>query len=204
MQRLKKLKSLVICIVILNISCNSSKSQNDIAIISEIYKSFPKFITAFPKENATSNNTKGIYHRYAINRNYFAEDVQSDIQGDFFKYKSKKLNDKVSLKQSDLELIKKLKKTTQKGSIDQTKIEKFIGDKLVFVNKRTIERKDKKKYDVNRILTFSKPVYNSDNSKAALYVINYGERLDSSLSVYILHKENQKWIIKYRKPILIS
>lgn len=58
MQRLKNLKSLIICIILLNVSCSSVKSQNDAAIISEIYKSFPKFIPAFPEDDTTTNNKK--------------------------------------------------------------------------------------------------------------------------------------------------
>lgn len=194
--------NLLVILISFAFGCKTSSYSNDYLIISTIYNNIPKYIPAPPNNLGKIDSTKGIRHKYAINENLINEKINSNIF--FYKYKSEKLFDKIKLSIKEYDLVKKLNEDYPSFKMSHGKLKEYLNKDLVILNKKVIDAEDENKNDINRILTFSKPLYNNEMDAAILYVINYGSGLDSSQVIYLLKKNKDIWEIKYYKTISIS
>ena len=185
--------------------CKTHTDNDDYLVISSIYNHIPKFIPApTDKQRDGGSQIKGIEHKYAINKYLLNERIKINTSGYFFKYKSDKLFDKTKLSNEEKDIVKKLGEEYKGEILDEVTLEEYLEEDIVVLNKKFIDFKDEGKYGINRILTFSKPLYNNDRNIAVLYIINYGGGLDAHQVVYLLRKINGKWEIKYYNTISIA
>lgn len=186
------------------LGCKTKINNNDSLIIGSIYQNTPKFISAPPNKLGVIDSTKGIKHRYAINKYLINEKISVAVGDYFYNYKSDELFDKIKLNKEESNLVKKLNDEFPDGKIDSDFLEKYLNEELVFLNKKKIDDLDERNYNISRILTFSRPLYNREMDTAVLYVINYGGGLDSSQVIYIMKKVKEEWQIKYYITVSIS
>ncbi len=196
--------NIVLVFLILSSCISSNKVGEDIAVIGSVYKSIPKFIPAPPIEvisdsvfNKTKNKTrKGIKHNYAINLNYYNGKFGSSISNVFQKKDTP--SEKVSLDNALWSLAQQVVREKASNSvIDSTALNEYLNDDVQYLNSSTLNLKDKNQYNVNRLLSFSHVIFNQNNTKAAVVVTNYSDKLDASALVYILEKVNKVWVITH-------
>ena len=187
------------------ISCEENKIENEeMSIISSIYNSLPKFIPPPPPINGHEEDTlkKSIKRksiRYAINKNFRNDKFGKNVSNAFYKFSDKK---RLSVDSTYWSLVKRLvkqKKITE--SVNEKKLNDYLNESSVFLNQKNITSEDKKKFNINIILSFSKVVFNSSINKAAISVSNYSDSLDASVIIYLLEKIDDIWIIKYHEVI---
>ena len=77
---------------------------------------------------------------------------------------------------------------------------------MLYLNQRFVskEGKEKEKYSITGIISFSRVSFNKQYNKAAIGVGIHGGRLNSSFTIYILEKVENKWEVKYYLTIEVS
>jgi len=83
-------------------------------------------------------------------------------------------------------------------------LKKYLNKDIVLINQKTINKEIKERYGINRLLSFSRVAFNENYTKAAIGVVNFGGKLDSSFTIYILEKNENKWQIKYYQIVVYS
>lgn len=186
-------------IIIIISGCVNNVIRDDYLIISSVYNKIPKFIPAPPDENGQVDDTKGINHVYAIHQKLINDKLNTEVGNYFYKYSSNKLFEKVKLNKDELNLIKKLYDDYNEGIIDSNFLNKYIHEPAQILNISNIDFDENRDTEYNRILTFSKPLYNESMDLAVFYSINYGGSLDMSQVIYIVKKIGEGWeIVSYK------
>lgn len=193
-------------------SCSKNKVEiEEITVIALIYNSLPKAIPPPPNvNNGDSIQKKNISDpkilelKYAVNTEFQSHDLGYNNINLFFKHKSEKLFDKVSLDSTLFSLTKEIKSIKHNKLIDENLLNDYVGDDLVYLNQKTISREEKKKYNINAVISFSRVAFNIEYNYAAVCVNLYYDKLASSSTIYILQKINDKWVIKYTQVGKVS
>lgn len=206
----------IISVLFLSCSFEDTLKNEELAVVAAIYSKIPKIL---PPPPATPSNTQNneesnfddlnldpLIFNYAINRNfiYYNFNYKNDISNEFKIHKSKELFEVKILDSSYMKIITNLQELKKAEKIDEFKLSKLLNDDLVYWNKRTISIKEKKENNISGIISFSRVSFNNEYTKAAVVVGDYFERIGSGVSLYILQKKDNKWIIKYQKTLETS
>lgn len=203
---------------ILVISCSSEQAtkNEELNVVAVIYKRLPKILPAPPppptnSETKEENNIdysklKPHIFTYAINDHfvYYDFDYINEVSNIFETAKSKKLFEEKILDSTYMKLVASLSELKKTEKIDKTKLVKLLNNNLIFWNKQTITTQEKKKNNISGIISFSRVSFNNDFTRAAVVVGDYFERVGSGVSLYILEKKENKWLVKYYKTLEMS
>jgi hypothetical protein len=183
-------------------SCSNYENEQELQVIKAVYNSSPKIIPPPPLLN-DSIKRKPLEHKYAINENFFNGKYKASISNVFTKRESNKWTDSEVLDSLTWSLARKLiKQESKQDKIDTAKLQELLNKKIVFLTKSKLDRNIEIKKGVNRLLTFSHVEFDDGLTQAAVAVINYGDRLDASSSIYILKKINKKWVVTHHEALL--
>lgn len=210
-----RLKFLFIISLAMLTSCRQNKVINEeIAVISYMYKTIPKVVPPPPAPSQTTEfdsienqidytKLEPIYFRYAIYYQFDNSGLDGYINKSFFKANSEKFFERKEIDSSDFVLIKKLRDKYKNEQINKELLDSYVNENLLYLNKRFIskEAKEKREYNIDGIITFSKVSFNNQKDRAALAIGIHRGKLDSNLTVYILEKNQETWNIKYYKTI---
>lgn len=199
-----RVKYIILLSCLFVFSCSKNKIEvEEIAVISSVYNNLPKIIPPPPSvegysiQKSNDSKPRFLEHRYAINAQFQSHELSSNNINLFFKHKSDKLFDKVSVDSTLFSLTKKIKFIKHDKLLDKNLFNKSVNDDLVYLNQKVISREEEKKYNINAVISFSRVAFDMGYNYAAVCVDLYYDKLASSSTVYILQKINNKWVIKY-------
>jgi hypothetical protein len=200
-----RVKYIILLSFLFVFSCSKNKIETEeIAVISSVYNNLPKIIPPPPAvdegydiQKSNDSKPRFLEHRYAINAQFQSQELSSNNINLFFKHKSDKLFDKVSVDSTLFSLTKKIKFIKHDKLLDKNLLDQYLGDNLLYLNQKVISREEKQKHNINAIISFSRVAFDMGYNYAAVCVDLYYDKLASSSTVYILQKINNKWVIKY-------
>lgn len=183
--------SVFVLVLLLN-SCSSNIRNDEIDIIATVYQSIPKSLPLLPRElmpdsiagKIDFSKREPIKHVYAINSRFEFKPLTINADG--------------------IKPISESKKGKNTNFINKELLVKNIGNKILFLNQQFITREEKKKHNVDGIISFSKASFNKALDRAAIKVGIYRAGLDSQLKIYILQKTEGKWTIKETRIVEYS
>lgn len=203
---------------ILAISCSSEQvtKNEELNVIAAIYKRTPKILPPPPpplpnsevkeENNIDYSKLKPLMFTYAINDHfvYYNFDYVNEVSNRFHPAKSKELFEKKVLDSTYMKLVVGLSVFQKKKKIDKPKLIKILNEDLIFWNKQTISIEEKRKTNISGIISFSRVSFNDNFTKAAVASGSYFERIGSGVSLYILEKIGNEWVVKYSKVLEMS
>ncbi|MBO3096665.1 hypothetical protein [Gelidibacter pelagius] len=208
------MRLIIITLCILTIGCSSKQtsSYEQLVVIATVYESIPKVIPPPPNnEDEEENdidylNLEPLNFNFVINENFvdFDFDYIHDIPNRFQVYKSKELFEEKVLDFSYMELVAGLSKFENNEKIDASELETLLGENLVFWDKQMITNEEKTEQDISGVISFSNVSFNENLTRAAVVVGDYFERIGNGISLYILEKIDEKWVITYIQALMTS
>jgi len=205
----------ILSFFIITTCTGKSVVNEELQVISTIYKAIPKVISAPPRPSKNSEIEDSIVEqmdynelnsktlKYAINKNYVNFEL-SDSPAFFQVYNAKKLFDKVKLNEEELVLIDNLGRLNYTQRINESVFLNDRDESVLFIDKQIINKEDKKNYNIDGVISFSKVSFSKSENEAVVCAGVYHSGLDSSLIIYILEKVNQVWRIKSYKTMSVS
>ena len=170
-----RLSFILLSLCIILFSCNHEvNSADEQEILMLIRKKVPDKIASPPlpieNENIVEENKKdSISFKYAINSNYFLLDKEFSFSSKSLKYKnSENRFGKVEIDSASYRLLEKLLTFDKEEKIKEKIIEKILGEKTIILNRQFIKDTDKKDYEIDGIISFSKISFNEEKNIATI------------------------------------
>jgi hypothetical protein len=189
------------------ISCQSiDKNKEEIAVLGVIYNTVPKVIPPPPplKNEMDTILVKQKKLKYAIYNKFINLESKGHISNIFYKYDSGKLFDEVMVDSISIQLARSLVKLDYNKNYDKKEFDKYANEELIYLNERFPNREEKRKHNIDRVISFSRVAFDITHSKAAVCVGIYYDKLSTSQTIYILEKEDDKWKIKFIEVVEVS
>ncbi len=206
----------LLCILVISCSSNQTTSYEQLAVIAAVYERIPKVLPPPPPppsehkgkkaNDIDSSKLKPLIFKYAINESFvdYDFDYVNGISNRFQVYKSKELFEEKVLDSSYMKLVAGLSEFEKNGKIDTSKLDTLIDEDLVFWDGQTITKNEQREDDITGIISFSNVSFNADFTEAAVVVGDYFEHIGNGISLYILEKINNRWVIKYTQALMMS
>ena len=183
-------------------SCSDYEKEQELQVIQAVYDCIPKIIPPPPFLN-DSINRKPLEHKYAINENFVNGKYKVSVSNVFIKIELNKRTDSEVLDSLTWSLARKLiKQESKEDKIDRAKLEELLNQEIVFLTNSKLNRQVEVIKGVNRVLSFSHVEFDDELTQAAVAIINYGDRLDASSSIYILKKIDNIWVVTHQEALL--
>jgi hypothetical protein len=206
----------LLSILIFSCSSKQSSTEDQLSVVAAVFVRIPKTLPPPPpplinnevkeEDNIDYSQLKPLTFNYAINENfvYYDFDYINEISNQFMAYKSKELFEEKGLDSSYMKLVQGLSGLKKSDKIDKAKLSELINDDLIFWDKQKITIQEKKELNITGIISFSRVSFNDEFTKAAVAVGDYSEHIGGGVSLYILEKIDNNWVIKYTKVLMMS
>ena len=196
----------IVLLLLFIISCQTyNENSEEIEVLATIYNALPKEIPPPPLKNEIDSiYIKQKELRYAVYNRFINLETRDYVSNVFYKYKSEVLFDEVLIDSVSIQLARSLKGLDHNKNFNKKEFNKYVSDNLIYINERFPNREDKRKHNIDEIISFSRVAFDITRSKAAVCVGIYYDKLTTSQTIYILEKEDDKWKIKFIEVVEIS
>jgi len=210
--QLKLLYTIVLFLLITSCNKENNNLNEEIAVVGYMFNHIPKVLPPPPPPPKNSELDSSIINRidysklkpfqfsYAIYEKFVNSGLNRKIPNSFFKAKSNELFERENIDSLEMVLVKNLGDIKEDSAfIDKNLLNNYVNEDLLYLNQRFIskEGKEKLKYSINGIISFSRVSFNQQFNRAAIGVGIHRGRLNSSYTIYILEMIKNKWEIKY-------